>query len=175
MVKKSAARMKTYKGEHQADLPPIEEVFEDAKRMFVMTVDTQIKTARRVDNLMNIRDFCMKFWDDEDQFEVQECYTLDYYKKMQQLSIDTYTRIKEIAETFELVDFRAIEIKDYFADIIPSVDSISTKQELCEAALIFMSVQPYGSKLIQMHQLMQDECAKRNILDEEDIKEDINE
>ena len=161
MARKSAAQLKPIPKKDAEDLRPIEAVFEEAKEMFILTVDTQIKTAARVDNLLNIRDYCDHFWKNDGMHE-----SLDYYKKMQQLSIDTYKKVKEAAESFELVDFRAVEIKDYFAGIIPEVDTIENMQRLCEAGLIFMSVQPYGGKLIQLHQLMQDEFAKRNIMDD---------
>ena len=161
MAKRSAARLKPAPRGNAADERPIEDVFQEAKEMFVMTVDTQIKTARRVDNLLNIRDYCDRFWKNDGIHD-----SLSYYKKMQQLSIETYEKVKAAAETFELVDFRAIEIKDYFEGIIPDVDSIEDMQELCEAGLIYMSVQPYGGKLIQLHQLIQEECAKRDILED---------
>lgn len=168
MTRKSAARMKVAKQNNEA-LRPIEDVFEEAKSMFAMTVDTQIKTAKRVDNLMNIRDFCKKFWNN------QAGNDIEYWKTMQDLSVNTYRKIREVVDSFELVDFRAIEVKDYFADLIPSVETITTEQQLCEAALIFMSVQPYGNKLVQMHQLIQEECAKRDIFDDQERKDDDNE
>ena len=161
MASKSAAKMKPVpKKEDLRPMRPIEEAFEEAKKMFVLTVETQVKTARRVDNLMNIRDFCDRFWGDDPSKK-----DLSYYKDMQDLSVSTYEKIAEIAKTFDLVDFRAVEVRDYFEDLIPKVENIHTMQQLCEAALVFMSVQPYGGKLIQLHQLMQDECAKRDILD----------
>lgn len=156
MARKSAAKVKVADQRFKGELPPIEEVFDDAKAMFVLTVETQVTTAKRVDNLMNIRDFCDKFWKGDDGHD-----DLAYYKKMQELSVSTYEKVKEAAETFELDEFLKDEIKDYFADIIPPVDSIETLQGLCEAALVFMSVQPYGGKLIQLHRLIQDEKAKR--------------
>ena len=159
MARKSAARMKP--AGPKSELRPIEDVFNEAKDMFVMTVDVQVKTAKRVDNLMNIRDFCDKFWKNDGLHE-----SLKYYKSMQNLSVETYEKIRDIAKTFELVDFRAIEVKDYFADLIPDVEKIEDMEELCKAALIFMSVQPYGSKLIQLHKLMQDEFAQRDILED---------
>ena len=172
MTRKSAAKLKVVKDDKK-ELRPIEEVFEEAKEMFALTVDTQIKLAARVDNLMNIRDFCRKFWGDQydSKFNRDE---LHYLKNMQQVSINTYQKVRDKVDEFELVDFRATELKDYFADIIPASEDIKSLQDLCEAALIFMSVQPYGSKLIQLHQMMQDEFASRDIFDDGEIEKEEN-
>ena len=152
MAKKSAARAKI--APKQAALPPIEDVFNEAKEMFALTVDTQIKTASRVDNLLNIRDMVKRFWD-------LPTVKIDKCKKYQQVSIDAYKSIREQVDNFELAEFEKDTIKDYFEGIIPAVDDIKDDDQLLEAAIIFMSVQPYGQKLIQLHQLMQDEIAKR--------------
>ena len=46
-TKKSAAKAKI--APIKPKLPPIEDVFNEAKEMFAMTVDVQIKNAERVD------------------------------------------------------------------------------------------------------------------------------
>jgi len=171
MARKSAARMKVVKDDRK--LQPIEEVFEDAKKMFAMTVDTQVKLAGRVDNLMNIRDFARKFWGSkyDDMFMDGE-EEWEYLQHLQNISIETYKDVRKRVDQFELVDFRAVEVKDYFADIIPDVKDIAGMGSLCVAALKFMSVQPYGSKLMQLHQMMQEEFAKRDIFDDTEIKDE---
>lgn len=164
MAKKSAAQAKLAPKENVKEkLEPIEDVFEDAKKMFIMTVETQIKTAKRVDNLLNIRDLAINFMGREwlSQLHDQE---LHYYKILQDLSVETYERILEASKGFELEEFLKPEIKDYYEDIVPKVENIDTIGSLLQAAIVFLSVQPYGNKLIQMHQLIQSELAKRGEL-----------
>ena len=151
MANKSAAKMKPMP--KKPKLPPMEDVFQEAKDMFAMTVDTQIKTAARVDNLMNIRDYLKAYFDETP--DIIKC------KKYQQFSIDTYKKVREAVDQFSLEEFEKETIKDYFEDIIVKVENIKDDEDLCRAGLIFLSVQPYGNKLVKLHQLMQDEIAKR--------------
>ena len=151
-TKKSAAKAKI--APIKPKLPPMEDVFNEAKEMFAMTVDVQIKNAERVDNLLNIRDMLKRFSD-------IPTVKLDTCKYYQQVSVDTYKKIRERVDEFNLEEFKKETIKDYFEGIIPKVDDINNDKDLQEAAIIFMSVQPYGQKLIQLHQLMQDELYKR--------------
>lgn len=151
MASKSAAKLKP--APKKPKLRPMEEVFQEAKDMFAMTVDTQIKTAKRVDNLLNIRDYLKAFSDETP--DLLKC------KEYQQISIETYEKVRKAVDEFSLDEFEKETIKDYFEDILIDVDNIITEHDLCRAGLIFLSVQPYGNKLIKMHQLMQDEIAKR--------------
>lgn len=148
---KSAAKMKP--APKKPELPPIEKVFDEAKEMFAMTVDTQVKTAERVDNLLNIRDYLKAFFGEAP--DILKC------KKYQQVSIDTYRQVRKAVDEFTLEDFEKETIKDYFEDILVKVENIVDDEDLCRAGLVFMSVQPYGGKLIKMHQLIQEEIAKR--------------
>lgn len=153
MAGKSAAKMKTVKPKPKPKLPPIEEVFDEAKEMFAMTVDVQIKNAKRVDNLLNIRDYLKTFYGEAP--DVIKC------KKYQQFSVEAYEKVRKAVDGFSLDEFEKETIKDYFEGIIPKVEDLVTDEDLCRAGLVFLSVQPYGQKLIQLHQLMQDEIAKR--------------
>lgn len=155
--KKSAAQFKPVAKHAKEQLRPIDEVFAEAKDMFKMTVDTQVKTAHRIDNLLNIRDLAINFWGKD---EVSR-RGMAYLKMLQDESIKAYEDVSKRVDDFELDEFAKEEIKDYFEDIIPKVDDISTEDELIVAAIKFLSVQPYGSKLIQMHKLIQEELSKR--------------
>lgn len=154
MAKKSASQAKVVKP--KLALEPMEDVFDDAVKLFLMTVETQIKTAHRVDNLLNIRDLSKTFWGLDKG--------LEYYKQMQQVSIETYEQILEASKKFALDEFRKPEIKDYYEHLVPKVEEIETEQQLFEAIIKFLSIQPYGNKLIQLHQLVQGELSKRGEL-----------
>jgi hypothetical protein len=162
MTAKSAAKVKPVKVK-QEELVPLDEMFKDAKDMFIMTVDTNILTAKRIDNLMNIRDLAIKFWGDGHA----KAHDLSYLKELQKLSVHTYERIKEVAEAFELEEFCKQDMKDYFDEIIPTPEDIEDEHELIRAALIFLTVRPYGEKMLKMHQLILDEAGKRKLLEEE--------
>ena len=160
MAKKNPASMKVAKkAPAKVEMRPIEDVFEEAKEMFAMTVETQIKTAKRVDNMLNIRDYAMGFWKDKWQGEVD----FKHIRELHALSIRTYERVLEAVRKFELEDFKKREIKDYFDGIIPTSDSISNERELERAGIIFLSVRPYGDKMLKMHQLIQDEMRQRGM------------
>ena len=157
MAKKSASQAKIKKPEENFE--PIEEVFEEAKKLFIMTVETQIKTAERIDNLLNIRDLAYNFYHGEGSWN-----DLDELKRLQDISVMAYKKVLEASKEFSLDEFRKPEIKDYYADLIPSVDDIENDGDLLDAVIIFLSIQPYGNKLVQMHQLIQQELAKRGEL-----------
>lgn len=161
--RKSAAKIKPIKGQHvyQEELPPIEELFDDAKQMYVMTVETNIITAKRIDNLMNIRDYAYKFWRNSLDNLFDDKQRLDYFKDLQKLSINVYEQIKEIAEGFTLEAFSNETIDDCFKEILPTPDDIEDEDELCRAGLIFLTVRPYADKMLKLHSLIRDELSKR--------------
>ena len=160
---KRAASMKVVKKdeEKKEELEPIENVFEEAKKLFLMTVETQIKTAARVDNLLNIRDLALNFWKDKG---LEYHRSIAYLKKLQKVSIKAYEDILEESKKFDLDDFKKTEIRDYYESLVPKVDDITDEEELLQAVIRFLSIQPYGNKLVQMHQLIQQELAKRGEL-----------
>ena len=158
MSKKSASQVKLAK---KPDLPPIEDVFKEAKEMFVLTVETQCRTAERVDNLLNIREYASNFWKVADPDQVVD---FEYIKQLHQLSLETYRKILERTKTFDIEDFKGDTVKDYYDGIVPSVDAVLNDDDLCRAGLVYLSVSPYGQKLVKLHQLIQDEIARRESL-----------
>lgn len=155
MAKKSAARIQPVKRE---ELPPIEEVFSEARDMLAMTVDTQAKTATRIDNLMNIRDFVLKYynWDIPSDVDL-----IRYCKTLQELSIETYEAIAEEVRKWTLEQFSGEKLDDLLGDLIPGIHEIENDNDMIVASLKFLSVKPYGEKMIQLHQLIGDEIEKR--------------
>lgn len=148
---------------NQEDLMPLADMFEDAKAGFVMTVETNIITAKRIDYLMWVRDQAYKFWGGrlDDMMIMNE--RLEYLKNVQKLCVETYEKIAEIAKTFEYEEFCEEDMKDYFDGLVPPVDEIDTEIEMFDAEMIFLCVQPYGSKMNQLHSLIQDELGRRRM------------
>ena len=140
-----------------AKLPPIQEVFDEAKEMFCMTVETNVKTAQRIDNLLNLRDLYKSFYGEEG--------TIQAYKSMLEVSVDTYRKVLEASRKFELDEFRKSELYDYYQDIVPKVEDVDDIDSLLVAAVVFLTVQPYGGKMMQLHRMIQDELEKRGELD----------
>lgn len=161
MGRKSAASAKIIKPMRQEELAPLEEVFETGKQGIILIVETNIVTAKRVDNLLNIRDYALKFFD-KHAFDPD----LSYYKDLQQVSIETYEKILEVVKGMTLEQFEAEELDDLLADIIPPIDEIDDEHALCRAGIIFLSVKPYGSQLIKLHTLIQDEIGKRKAMEQ---------
>ena len=148
---------------------PTVDMFEDAKQGFITIVKTNIITAQRIDYMMWVRDKAYKFWGNrlDDMLVMDE--RLAYLKELQQVCVDTYKKIAEIAKTFEYEEFCEEDMKDYFDGLVPTVDSITTEKQMLEAELIFLCVQPYGSKMNQIHNLVQNELGQRRV--NEDIEE----
>lgn len=162
--RKSAAKIKPIKEPaYQEPLPPIEEVFEDAKAMYLMTIETNIMTAKRIDNLLNLRDYAYKFWGEEMKNLFNGNMRVKYFKELQELSVHVYEQIKEIAEEWTLEFFSDETIEDPFQVILPKPENLEDENEMCRAGIIFLSIRPYADKMLKMHQLIQDEKAKREM------------
>ena len=158
MARKSASSAKIKALEPQKKMRPIEEVFDEAKAMFKLTVDTNEKTAHRIDNLLNVRDYAIKFWGSSDKAPKLD---IPYFKMLAEVGIDTYKEISKRVDLFDLEDFKKEEVTNYFEDLVPTFDEVKTQEELAIAGIKFLSVQPYGQKLVQLHRLMLDEIAQR--------------
>lgn len=148
--------------EKQENQVTLEESWEKMKDIYVSTLEVSVENAKRIDNLLNIRDLVIKFYGtdyldamyDEDRF-------IAYLKEMQSLSIETYERMLDIARTFELKDFLLEDMPDWYAHLIPSVNRIESMPQLVEGALVFLSVKPFGEKMMQMHHAIMDEAEAR--------------
>ena len=139
---------------------PIEEIWENAKQMFINTAEVSVVIAERVDNFMNIRDMAYKFWGDEIKSLLEED-RIAYLKRLHELSITTYKSILDIIKSFEMEEFLKDEMKDYFDVLIPKVDEIETEVDLMDAMLIFLTVKPWGEKMTALHHSMLDEKGQR--------------
>lgn len=165
--KVNTSKVKPVKPEFpKEELMPLVDMFDEAKEAFAMTVETNVITAQRIDFLMWVRDQAYKFWGNKlDEMLVMK-ERLSYIKDLQELCVNTYKKIAEIAKTFELEEFEKEEMKDYFEDLVPKVADIDSENKMLEAELIFLTVQPYGSKMNQLHQLVTDELAKRRAMEQ---------
>lgn len=172
MARKSAAQAKPANKVREAyeemdkktqldNMPTPEEVFETGKQVYINTLEASIVLAKRVDNLLNIRDYAMKFWAEEAGGK----NTLSYYKELQKLSIETYEQMLKIANGFEYEEFIKDEMKDYFEDLIPQTEDVEVISQLCEAGLIFLTVKPFGEKMTQLHYNVLDAKKAREALE----------
>lgn len=152
MARKSAASAKLVKP--KPELRPLEEVFDEIVNVFKMTVEANVKTAMRVDNLVAVRQLYRDWYGKEPE-------DIDVIKKLQKLTADTYSDILAATEKFNIEDFKADEMKDYFEDIVPNCEDIATDADLLNAHVKWTCVRDYGSKLVQAHQLFHQEMEKR--------------
>lgn len=147
MTKKSAASVKAKKqptaDEKWAELKTL---FDDSKWAFKETVKTQITLSRRIDNMLNLRDMVKSYGMEP---------TIPLLKDLVDHSNRCYVSLLARVETFEFDDFMAEEMKDYFEGLVPYPDDIVDDMDLLYAAVAFLSVKPYGSKMLQMHQMLQ--------------------
>lgn len=163
MARKSAAEFKPVNNSAKADLPPIEETFEKAKQVIINTLEVSIKLAGRIDNLLNIRDYALKFWGNELDNVFDDEAKVRYFKTLQGVSITAYQAVLEATKSFALEDFLKEDMPDYYEEIIPSVDDVTSTGELCVAGLIFLTVKPFGEKMTALHHQMLDEKSQREL------------
>lgn len=170
MARKSASQAKIKKPEFkQPELPPIEETFENAKQAFINTLEVSVQLAERIDNLLNIRDYANKFFPDglPVNFPKAPGSAVEYYKDLQDLSIQVYKDMLEIVKTFELEEFKKEDMKDYFEELMPVVEAIKDEDELCAAGLIFLTIKPFGEKMTALHHTILDEVAQREFMEKQ--------
>jgi len=165
MTRKSAASAKVKPMPILPERPNLEEHFKIAKEGFIVTVETALETSKRVDNLMNLRDMSRRFWKDDATHN-----DVKYFKMLQHISTNAYEDILNAVKEFDLEEFKKEEMKDYFEDIIPKVEDINTEQELLQAAIIFMTVQPFGNKMVEVHRLVQEDLEKIKAIEEMEEK-----
>ena len=160
MTRKSAASVKAVKKPEQ-NMMPIEDVFKIMREGYLVTLETNIATAKRVDNLFNLRDLSNKFWNND----AIKC-TPKYYKKLHKLSVETYEKIYEIAkEKYTIEELSNPEMGDWYEDLIPTVESLDDEdqEDILKAMIIFLSVKPYGEKMLRDHLNFQEELEKREV------------
>jgi len=165
MNKKSAASIKPVRNSSKnvtmPEFKPLEELFDTAKQGFLITIEANVDTSKRVDNLMSVRDVAYRFYGDRfDEIKLPK-ERIEYFKKLQAITTNTYEMILEAAMDFDLEEFKKKDMKDYFEHIIPETKDIKNEEDLLKSILIFQCVQPYGSKMSQLHQMVREEIEKR--------------
>lgn len=144
------------------EMPTLEETWENAKQAFINTAEVSVELAKRVDNLMNIRDMVYKFW--ETRGDISKI-NLGYLKGKLELSKFTYETILTIIKSFEMEEFLKDDMKNYFESVIPKVEEINSEEELLDAAIVFLTVKPWGEKMTALHHTMLDEKKQREYLE----------
>lgn len=161
MAKKSASQLKPVKAVPANNLPPIEETWENAWQSFKNTIDVNVELARRVDNLLNVRDLCFKILGEDYVWSLDSKERMNLYKWANDVSVATYMEIQRIIGTWELDEFLKEDMKDYFEDIMPKSDNVKDEMDLLFAAIKFLSIKPYGERMNQLHYTMLDEKKMR--------------
>lgn len=175
MTRKSAAKAKAVKNNNsdkflvKPELPPIEETFENIKQVMVNTAEVQVQVAGRVENLVNIRLAAYQFYGNELDEKCLPKERMDFFKELMEITIEAYKQILDIVNSFELDEFLKEDMKDYFEDLMPSVENIITEEDLFVAKLIVDCVKPWGEKMNQLHYQMVDEQGQRKAMESEEL------
>lgn len=153
MAKKSVARAKVVKPEPEemsiADKQEkLRKVFDENKWAFEETVKTQVRTSTRFDNLANLRDLAINVLG-KDQV------TIPLLKDLVDESTRSYEMVLERVKQFEYEKFIEDEPFDYFEDIMPIVYEVEDDMDFLYGVVRFLSVKPYGDKMLQMWQTIQ--------------------
>lgn len=159
MTKKSAASAKIKAVQPPEPTPEekqekLQKLFDENKWAFEETVKTQIILARRFDNFANIRDLVERVLGKGN-------YTYELLHDLVDESEKCYKEVLERAGKFMLDDFSGDEPVDYFKDIMPDEKAVNDDLEFVYGALRYMSVRPYGDKMLQLYQTVQN--AKREL------------
>lgn len=148
------------------ELPMLEETWENALQAFVNTAEVSVQLAKRVDNLLNIRDMVYQFWGNDYLNAMDPHHRMRYLYSKLELSVQTYEKVFEIIKSFEMDEFLKEDMKDYFEDIIPKAEDLSDEDELLNAAIVFLTVKPWGEKMTALHHTMLDEKKQREYLEQ---------
>jgi len=173
MTRKSAAKAKPIKVNNSdkflkaPELPPIEETFGNIKQVIVNTAEVAVVVAGRVDNLINLRSVAYKFWGNELDAKYLSEERMEYFKKLQGMTVGYYEDILDIVKSFELDEFLKEDMKDYFEDLMPKTSDIKTEEDLFEAGIIADIIKPWGERMTQLHHQILDEQGQREVIEEE--------
>lgn len=159
MAKKSAARAKVIAPKPEElsmedKVLKLRKMFDENKWAFEETVKTQIKTSRRFDNFANLRDLALNVLDKSD-------VKISLIKDLMDESTRSYELVLDCVEKFDFDKFNADEPYDYFENIMPDPDKLEDEMDFLYGAIRFLSVKPYGDKMLQMWQTIQN--AKREL------------
>lgn len=174
MVRKSAAKAKPIKVNNsskflkQQELPPIEETFGNIKQVIINTAEVAIVQAGRIGNLANLREAAYRFWGNELDCKYTMHERMEYFKKLQSMTVGCYEDILDIVKSFELDEFLKEDMKDYFEGITPKVADVETENDLFEATIIMDIIKPWGEKMTQLHHQMLDEQGQRKAMEPEE-------
>lgn len=152
MARKSAAQAKVKKVEKAEEPKSAEEILKMMKDPMIAQLKAQIIMANRVDNMANLRDLYKNFYGEYPSFKE--------LKAMLELSIKTYEKILERFEGIDVEFLSNEELPDLFEDMIKKARKVTNDEDLLSELVIYLSVNPYANKLIQMHQLFREEMEK---------------
>ena len=152
MARKSAAQAKVKKVEKAEEPKSAEEIMKMMKDPMIVQLKAQIIMANRVDNMANLRDLYKNFYGEYPNFKE--------LKAMLELSIKTYEKILERFEGIDVVFLSKEELPDLFEDMIKKARKVTSDEDLLSELVVYLSVNPYANKLIQMHQLFREEMEK---------------
>lgn len=160
MTKKSAARAKvvTPKSEDVSPKPEelsmedkmlkLRKLFDENKWAFEKTVKTQVRTSERFDNFANLRDLAINVLGEDG-------VTIPLIQDLMIESTKSYELVLERVEKFEFDKFMEDEPYDYFEDIMPDPKQVVDQMDFLYGVVRFLSVKPYGDKMLQMWQTVQ--------------------
>lgn len=167
MARKNIASMKPAKHVKAPELPPIEEVFDNAKQAFVNTAEVAVVISKRIDNLLNIRKAAYEFWGNMLDEKMLDSERIAYFKEKQAMTTAVYETILAVVKDFELDEFLKDDMRDYFEDVMPKADAVEKEEDLFNAFLVSGIVRPWGEKMTGLHHTMLDERDQRKAVEEE--------
>lgn len=149
MSRKSAASVKPKPIEKTAEEKEalLRKSFDENKWAFEETVKTQVQTSTRFDNYANLRDLALRVLD-------KDAVSISLVKDLMHESTRSYDLVLDRVRLFDYEKFVGDEPYDYFSDIMPDPEQIEDDMDFLYAVVRFMSVKPYGDKMLQMWQTL---------------------
>lgn len=149
MTKKSAAsaKIKAVQPPELTEEEKIEKLrkeFDENKNAFLKTVETQIAIAERYDNFTNLWELAERVLDEK----IEPSLAKDLVEE----SKNSYQLVHECVQKFAFDDFMGDDLPDYFEDIKPKYEDCGDRLDHLYNIIRYMSVMPYGDKMLQMYQ-----------------------
>lgn len=149
MTKKNAASAKIKAVQppeltEEEKLEKLRKEFDENKDAFLKTVDTQIVIAERYDNFANLWELAERVLDEKIEPSLA--------KALVEESKNSYQLVRECVEKFAFDDFMGDDLPDYFEGIKPKYEDCEDRLDHLYNIVRYMSVMPYGDKMLQMYQ-----------------------
>lgn len=129
-------------------------------------IEVQVKISKRIDAAYDIRAAVKEFGVEP---------TVEDVKRLQRECTETYEKVAEIVDTYDLDMFLSEEDFDPFEDMINALAEFNSTEELLLNSLKFRWIRPFGERCQQLHRMVLDAKAAKKAEEERALLEEAEE